>query len=375
MEIVIIGWYGTETLGDRAIIDGIFRVFRQVCPDSVFHVGSLYPFYTNRTMFEEKETFKDSLGGSRVKVFNIRKYTDVKDIIKKSGLLIIGGGPLMDNIEELHIIESCFMIAKKNSIRTIVFGCGIGPLRYPDHRGCVKRILNMSDLILLRDVVSCQIANDLLDKDGAKYIGDPAIISIESYRNKNVTKDKSIMINLRDYPRQAYSAMSNITDTDLVELIRQCALRYEDVILTPMHTFCIGGDDRSYLTKLAQYIKAPAIRVIHKPLNLSRLYEMISKVEACIGMRYHAVVMHTILNGNNHILDYTDPENGKIKGFIRSLDASDFYNERITYLQRFDRWDIDAIIMQLLMKKKYNYKKSDILDLYINELNDYLKNR
>ena len=48
----------------------------------------------------------------------------------------------------------------------------------------------------------------------------------------------------------------------------------------------------------------------------------------CIGMRFHAVLMQTILNGNNIILDYTDPKRGKIIELMRQLDIEDVYKDR-----------------------------------------------
>ena len=48
----------------------------------------------------------------------------------------------------------------------------------------------------------------------------------------------------------------------------------------------------------------------------------------CIGMRFHAVLMQTILNGNNIILDYTDPKRGKIIELMRQLNIEDTYRDR-----------------------------------------------
>ncbi len=44
MRILIIGWYGTETIGDRAILAGLISFFSKVYRCFEIKIGSLYPF-------------------------------------------------------------------------------------------------------------------------------------------------------------------------------------------------------------------------------------------------------------------------------------------------------------------------------------------
>ena len=53
MKITIIGWYGTETIGDRAILTGIFSFFNQLFNKIEIKLGSLYPFFSKRTLNED----------------------------------------------------------------------------------------------------------------------------------------------------------------------------------------------------------------------------------------------------------------------------------------------------------------------------------
>jgi polysaccharide pyruvyl transferase WcaK-like protein len=52
MNITIIGWYGTETVGDRGILAGILDIINISEVDNIF-LGSLYPFFTERTLSED----------------------------------------------------------------------------------------------------------------------------------------------------------------------------------------------------------------------------------------------------------------------------------------------------------------------------------
>ena len=113
------------------------------------------------------------------------------------------------------------------------------------------------------------------------------------------------------------------------------------------------------------------VEVINKPMSISELYEVFTNAKACIAMRYHAIVMQTILNGNNIVLNYTNEKNGKISGFIKSL-GDDFYSDRIINLQTISNWDISDKIEELDSGKRFNYKKSNMKKNYIEAVKEAL---
>ena len=98
MEITIIGWYGTETIGDRAILAGIIRVMSEVFPSYSIRLGSLYPFYTERTLHEDQGFYNEvSLNKLlSIAIFDSKDPVQLRNNIKHSDLLVVGGGPLMD---------------------------------------------------------------------------------------------------------------------------------------------------------------------------------------------------------------------------------------------------------------------------------------
>ncbi len=362
MNIGIVGWYGTDTLGDRAILDGIFEVLKDIDDHCNIFLGSLFCFYSERTILEETNIFNKTAPNFSIKVFDLKDRAIVNSTIKEMDAIIMGGGPLMD-IEELFLVERCFDVARKRSIPRIIMGCGVGPLENIDYRNSVSNILNNSTAIYLRDELSIDYINNTfyIDKP-IHFVGDPAIISIE--KHVSMKKDNDVVaINFRDYPREAYSAKSIVTDSNFVELINICADKFKIVKLVPMHTFFIGGDDREYLVRLKNMTDMKNIEVIQKPMNLESLYNTFAYAYACIGMRYHSVVMQTILNGNNLVLNYTNEYNGKISGFIKSLRTS-FYDDRVVNLQSITEWEVAGMVNSLKVGEKFNYKKSSIKEDY-----------
>lgn len=327
MNICIVGWYGTETLGDRAILDGIISVFQDYEEKNKYFIGSLFPILTERTIFEDKDIFESHIGEIELNVFDIREKKEFLGLLKKCNILIMGGGPLMD-IREMYFIESAFKYAKKNSIKTLIFGCGYGPLNTTEFKNVLKKIVRNSDMIIMRSK-KCKESIELLTSCKAYSLCDPAIISVAEFSQKNIFNDKTnknLICNFRDID-YVYSSESN-TIEKIANFIDKNSNKFDKIILYPMHTFSVGGDDRYFLNKIKEKCQSEFVSVINKPLSLLECYEMISKAYACVGMRYHSIIFQTILNGNNYLIDYTNQENGKIKSLMDEYSMLKSYKNR-----------------------------------------------
>ena len=88
-----------------------------------------------------------------------------------------------------------------------------------------------------------------------------------------------------------------------------------------------------------------------------------------IGMRFHSVVLQTILSANNYVLDYTEPNKGKIFGFLKDIDDNEFYVNRYISLQE-NKANINIINN---VEDKFNYSRDDVknrLNIYIEKLKE-----
>lgn len=357
MKICIVGWYGTETLGDRAILDGMFILFERTYKNYEISLGSLYPFFTERTFFEDESFYKKNAPNLKYSIFDVRGKALIREIIE-CDVLIMGGGPLMD-VDELRIILKAFKIAKKNGKKTIVFGCGLGPLRKSKNIKMVQHILELTDICMFRDHLSGELCDELFgEKINYSIIHDPAIISALNYKNniKNYTvKQKQFVINIRRFP-DVYGNCVNMEAESIANLVAVSKQYFNEVLFVPMHTFFIGGDDREYYTEVLGEIDDERIKIQYKPLSLEQTYAAYMEAEACIGMRYHSIVFQTILNGNNYIIDYTNKNYGKISGFIDSLNTS-FYKNRYMNIQENEKQ---------LSNLLNNYQSDNNYEFYLN---------
>lgn len=358
MNICVVGWYGTETLGDRSILLGLSKVIDKAFGKSKIYLGSMYPFYSERCLFEDKVFYNTISPDVSIEIFDVRNSSEYKKVIRKSDIIAMGGGPIMD-LHELGIIEFGFGFAKRNNVKTALLGCGLGPLLDPQFQKISAHILSLSDLIILRDHISGNSARNLCGEYGGvinaeiQVLHDPAIIPIEDFFD-NIAVDATrntnqLVMNLREFPHAVFRTEgSNCAGEDhLVELLKKLSGYFEIIKLVPMHTFYIGGDDRYYLSKIKQMCKCSNIQVVNKPMSVLDLFKTIFDAGKCIGMRYHSVVFQTLINGNNAILDYTQPDIGKISGFLDMINGKEFYKNKYINIQN-QQIDTDRLIEELL---------------------------
>lgn len=335
-NITIIGWYGTETIGDRAILAGLINSFAKVYDEFSINLGSLYPDFTRRTLIEDKE-FYLQIGEAHLKgirIFNSMDKASLKDAIKTSNLVAVGGGPLMD-LAEMHMLRYAFRFAKQSGIHTALLGCGWGPLRKDEFIKCATDLVRLSDIVIFRDSISRQECLNHISKPNLLSAVDPAFFCADFFRNNfDEISEKFIAVNFRDASLDQYDANAEIYErkfTDiLVELLKTSEL---PILLIPMHTFHIGGDDRDLLNRLAFKLNSPRIRVQNNPPSLVAVMKLYRNASFAVGMRFHAVLLQTVLNDNNYIIDYTDPSKGKTIGLLNEMGLKDKYNNRYYSLQ------------------------------------------
>lgn len=387
MKITVIGWYGTETIGDRGILAGLISFFNQSFEHFELKLGSLNPFFSERTLAEDASFFKDITDKViKIELFNSKSSKQLLTAIKDSDLVVMGGGPLMD-LSELYMVEYAFKKAKKLGVSTAVLGCGVGPLFSKEYRNSVLNIFLNSDLSILRDSKSKEFLEEIFKEFNEKFKEetisvsfDPAVectlksnhIESSIIPVNSLPKPNYIAVNLREFPLE-YSgqATGNNINTDLIKFVEELADKFPDKIikLIPMHYFHIGGDDRIFLNHIARKLDRENIEVQNSPLTLNETIGLFRDADFNIGMRFHSVVLQTIASGKNYVLDYTEPKKGKINGFLRDIDKTDFYINRYICLQE------DNISTSMIkpngINKKFIFDQGTVqlsLSIYVEQL-------
>lgn len=320
--IFIVGWYGTETVGDKAIIAGIISAYKQKFNNKCsIVIGSIYPFITDRTVQELDIEAKvvSSFG------FDFVRYAYHSDYV------VMGGGPLMD-LEHLSIPDNAFKIAKLGNKKRVIYGCGLGPLFEERYRKAVKRIILNSTDVMVRDNKSKEIALGWFPEIEVENIGDMAKGYIES-RSTLIPKENKneIACFLRDW---TYEYSKNISfdeflkekrtfEAGLASFIKNKAkeLNAEKITFYHMHNFVIGNDDREFSRYFIKtyFHDMPNVRYDKKLSTVDSIVSSMKSSKHNVCMRFHSVLFAHSLNTCFTAVDYT--LGGKIYGYLKDNNA------------------------------------------------------
>lgn len=320
-RVFIVGWYGTETVGDKAILAGIVDYYKSEFNNEVdFVIGSIYPFVTKRTCYEL------SINATVVstRTFELLAYS------KSSDIIVMGGGPLMD-INELFVPLLGFKVAKAFKKKTVVFGCGIGPLKSEKFENAVKVILLLSDEIKLRDQKSIEIAKSYGITSEIEFFGDPAKRHLKAINKKWVVeKENIITCYLRDWTfeyfkgsLEAFAVEKRKFEDNLARLIKKQAndKNVDRIEFHHMHNFVIGNDDRDFSRYFIQkYFKNDKRVYFNKKLStVDNIAQSMKKSRLNICMRFHSVLFAHTLETDFIAIDYT--LGGKIHAYLKDNDC------------------------------------------------------
>ncbi|OUL29876.1 radical SAM protein [Nostoc sp. T09] len=323
--VLIVGWYGTETVGDKAILWTVIQRLRsRPYPPEKIYLSSLCPFISQWTVKEM------GLGDIRV----VETYSqDFEQRCDEVDEVVVGGGPLMD-IEALNHILYALMRASKRGAFTRVEGCGIGPLVSPLYIQVVLEILRLSDYVTLRDRTSSERSLKEFSIDYAKTVADPATDYVEYVKStledlQNATpplgRSKNISCFFREWGKDYAGSMDDKVfysikqqfEAQLVEMVKFIAqLKGADIHLLPMHTFHIGGDDRVLNRRLAKNISdfEQNVNFARGPVSPLEILQSMYHAEFNLCMRFHSVLFAETLGVPYLAIDYTG--GGKIKAFL-----------------------------------------------------------
>ncbi len=320
-RVLITGWYGTETVGDKAILAGIINRYRNTLPGARFTITSLYPFVTRRTLHEL------NIQAEVVPVYSPRFFK----ACAAHDEVVMGGGPLMD-ISELGVVLTAFTIAAANGKRRVVHGCGVGPLNDVFCTEAVKRILKLADVVTVRDAASVSRASQLTGRTDIRCTGDPAEAYVRS-RVASLVKpgiQPVLACFLREWPAgyrgdrnvEEYQLLRDRFEQRLGEQIRHtCKSLGLRPALYSMHTFFEGKDDRRFNRTFAEKHLAGYDPVVEqKPSSVDSTIHAMNSATACLTMRFHSVLFAHTLGKPFVAIDYT--LGGKIHGYLQDHQAT-----------------------------------------------------
>ena len=319
---LIIGWYGTETAGDKAILGEIVYRLQQKGATQIT-LASLYPYLSRWTIRE--------LGYPEVRVI----ATHSPELLHEASLAdetIMGGGPLMD-LAALGAMLQAFVAAKRAGKRTRIAGCGVGPLHQPLYIEAVREMLRLADVIELRDSKSVEWARQQTGRTDIVNAGDPAMAFVHRWQGTHPRPPVLRTLNcyLREWTDEYKGTLSDdefhAVKAQFEEQLGQLVATMSERLglrprLLAMHHFTIGGDDRDFNRHLARrYLSHLDPIVEMRPFSVSDILHSMQEATFCLTMRFHSTLFAHTLGVPFGAVDYTG--GGKVSAFLSDHQALD----------------------------------------------------
>ena len=349
-SILLVGWYGTETAGDIAILAGIMQEYMSKNPDIQFKLLSLYPDYTKHSLISLPQYLLSRLEISNFWGKDVFRYIAMCDAIT------MAGGPLMD-IPYTYEISCLFKSFYDLNKPCIVEGCGIGPLHNPQ---CIQNVINiikMASAVSVRDSDSKEALFQYGITKKITVRSDPSATYIESCHLPELSVEKVIRCYLRELTSEYQQNVTPGEAENRVAAFLQSIIDWfpdYKIELWPMHYFPIGNDDRQYNFRIASKICDSRIRVINEPKSPEEILSSMKLSSYCVCMRFHSVVFASSVKSKFLAIDYTN--GGKISGFLKDTQQE---SRKVSFedLSSLTKADFLAKTDNLFFQKPFTPKK------------------
>ncbi len=330
-KIGIHGCYGRRNLGDEAILKAMLAEIKKH-PKLKITVFSSEPKQVSK--FHKVKSI-DERGGK------LDKLKRIIEIATENMFILGGGGLIKDYGKDSTSIKQwleLLTLAQKLNKKTALFAVGVQDIIYPDSKELVKKALNNTNIITVRDDYSKNLLKEIGIKKQAKVIGDPALLlTTNLQKTRKFHKNPNIVICVRHWfdkgfyleNKKANNQMINALSKAIDKLIKKYNAQ---ITFIPLRTIEYDND-RIIAEKIASKIKnGESIKLINETPSIDRFIKILNNTTLLIGMRLHSLILASGLGIPVIGLEYSS----KVKSYLEcigqqaySLDLSTIHHDLI----------------------------------------------
>ncbi|MBF2053045.1 MAG: polysaccharide pyruvyl transferase CsaB [Candidatus Sericytochromatia bacterium] len=285
-RILLSGYYGFHNAGDEAILTAFSQLFA--------------PYGIELNVLAASPDHQ--LPGAQ---FNAVPRLDLPEItrqLRQSDLFISGGGGLFQDVTGLGSVPyygGLLWLAQRLGCPTMIFGQGIGPLRYGPNRWLVKQFFKKARAIAVRDPESCDFLRDLgLPAHQIFETADPVLTmspihyteAQQLLREAGADLNRPLIgVSVRPWPTWFEKQLKAFT-----AVLAQFAARLgAQIVLIPFQpeqdTWLCHEVVYSLTCRPAAY--TPTVLTLEQHYSPVAMQGLIGQLDLMVGMRLHALIM------------------------------------------------------------------------------------
>jgi polysaccharide pyruvyl transferase CsaB len=309
-RIGISGSYGGMNLGDEAILQSIIAELRRRIPGSlevlVFSMGPA-----------------DTLARHDVeRALPVRELSraEVTEEIGGLDLFILGGGGLLYNGEARHYVRE-LQIAREFGIPAMTWALGAGPLDDREDRSAVRRVLNRTDAIVVRDERDRRLLQEVGVARDVSVTADPALLMKPEPFTPDMLRAEGLAPGTRLIGlsvREPGPAAPGLEIGDYHSLLANAADFLVDrlgatVVFVPMER--CRSDLQHAHGVLSRMALPQHARILYAEYTPGQVLGFMSHLELAIGMRLHFLIFAALAGVTFVPLPYAS----KVEGLVHEL--------------------------------------------------------
>ncbi|MEW6280453.1 MAG: polysaccharide pyruvyl transferase family protein [Candidatus Eremiobacterota bacterium] len=314
-RVLIFGWFGTETTGDRAILLECCRILQEALQRPHFRIASSVPARTRETaelLDLELEVVSPSATGWL-------------DELRSADLVVVAGGPLMDDGEMLAWWVR-LLAARWLEKPALLLGLGAHPLNLTGTRRAARACIALAQRAALREEPP-----EALRCAHLRVFTDPALYGeIPRRRRAPDAGGLRLAANLRPWPIAFFGGPWREYASTWTRFRREFLQAIADllqagvvgeVVFFPMHEVP-PDDDRSLYPEIAAGLPEDRVTFVTGLPTPREVTGLLAGCDAFVGMRFHANLLAALAGAPGVGVDY-DSAGGKISRFYGSLGCAD----------------------------------------------------
>ena len=333
-RITLLGNNSGRNLGDAAILSAILDKLSEVLPTSKFFVPSIAPKFIEKNYGEKYN----------VKAINVLPWTGsirllgiptLYQLARSDAALICDGIIFGRNLFSPHnfLITLIFLVpwAKLWGCKVICYSCGIGPFPTKLSERFARWVINLSDLVIMRDNDSKELAEKIGVSRPISVLGDAAFVNYisdrstakEVMRKNSLDPEKPLMgLNVTPYIDSWLEKSNRLSDkaeflNTIADAVNEAKARINDDNLQ-LAIFSCSPMDEKYSQTLAEKVGAV---VIDNTRYLSHDIQAVMKeCQLLVGMRFHSLVLSSSVGVPIVGLIYAP----KVRGYMRLLECPEY---------------------------------------------------
>ncbi|MEF9960172.1 MAG: polysaccharide pyruvyl transferase CsaB [Niameybacter sp.] len=300
-SVVLSGYYGFNNIGDEAVLSSIITALRKHIPNVEITVLSNAPSQTK------------ALYG--VEAINRWGIKEIREAIKKSDLVISGGGSLLQDVTSSKVIPyylGIVKIAQFYKKPVVFYSQGVGPVAKGLGKILIKQICNKVTHIFVREIGSKQLLESLGVTQTPITVAIDPVLGIEPKAElvadvkARLPEGKKVGLYIRPWKH----------DEEMIQKIAQLAQHIEScgyaLYFIPMY----HKEDLAIAKAIASRVKGE-VHVIEQEMTIDEVVAYTVQFDFIVGMRLHSLIMAHAVEVPMIGLSY-DP---KVAGFLKEVHA------------------------------------------------------